>query len=158
MKRIALCLATLLFVTAHAAEPQKTFRYAWEIAESNFDPQKIIDLYSNIANNAMFDPPLKYDYLARPLKLLPNTLTALPEITDGGKTLTMHVKPGIYFADDPAFGGKKRELTAQDYVYSLKRLLDPKLSAPLLSEVEESVLGAHEVVEKARKANHLDYD
>ena len=144
MKRIALCLATLLFVTAHAAEPPKTFRYAWQIAETTFDPQKIIDLYSNIAANAMFDTPVKYDYLARPLKLIPNTLTALPEITDGGRTLTMHVKPGIYFADDPAFGGKKRELVAEDYVYSIKRLLDPKLAAPLLSEVEGYIVGVDE--------------
>ncbi|MFZ3321916.1 MAG: ABC transporter substrate-binding protein [Usitatibacter sp.] len=158
MKRIALGLATLLFVTAHAAEPLKTFRYAWPIAETTFDPQKIIDLYSNIANNAMFDTPLKYDYLARPLKLIPSTLTALPEITDGGRTLTMHVKPGIYFADDPAFGGKKRELVAEDYVYSIKRLLDPKLAAPLLSEVEGYIVGVDEALAKARKANHLDYD
>jgi len=158
MKRIALGLATLLFVTAHAAEPPKTFRYAWQIAESTFDPQKIIDLYSNIAANAMFDPPLRYDYLARPLKLEPNTLTAMPEVSDGGRTFTMHVKPGIYFADDPAFNGKKRELTAYDYVYSMKRLLDPKLAAPLLSEVEGYVVGVDEALAKARKANHLDYD
>ena len=158
MKRIALGLATLLFVTAHAAEPPKTFRYAWQIAESTFDPQKIIDLYSNIAANAMFDPPLRYDYLARPLKLEPNTLTAMPEVSDGGRTFTMHVKPGIYFADDPAFNGKRRELTAYDYVYSMKRLLDPKLAAPLLSEVEGYVVGVDEALAKARKANHLDYD
>ena len=158
MRRIALGLAGLLFVTAHAAEPPKTFRYAWQIAETTFDPQKIIDLYSNIANNAMFDPPLKYDYLARPLKLEPNTLTSMPEVTDGGRTLTMHVKPGIYFADDPVFGGKKRELTAYDYVYSMKRLLDPQLAAPLLSEVEGFVVGVDEALAKARKANHLDYD
>jgi len=158
MRRIALGLAGLLFVTAHAAEPPKTFRYAWQIAETTFDPQKIIDLYSNIANNAMFDPPLKYDYLARPLKLEPNTLTSMPEVTDGGRTLTMHVKPGIYFADDPAFNGKKRELTAYDYVYSMKRLLDPQLAAPLLSEVEGFVVGVDEALAKARKANHLDYD
>jgi ABC-type transport system substrate-binding protein len=158
MKRIALALASLLIVTAHAAESPKTFRYAWQIAETSFDPQKIIDLYSNIANKAMFDPPLKFDYLAQPLKLEPNTLTALPEITDGGRTLTMHVKPGIYFADDPAFGGKKRELVAEDYVYSIKRLLDPKLAAPLLSEVEGFVVGVDEALAKARKADHFDYD
>jgi len=158
MKRIALGLAALLFATAHAAEPPKTFRYAWQIAETTFDPQKIIDLYSNIAASAMFDPPLRYDYLARPLKLEANTLTAMPEVSDGGRTFTMHVKPGIYFADDPAFNGKKRELTAYDYVYSMKRLLDPKLAAPLLSEVEGYVVGVDEALAKARKANHLDYD
>ena len=158
MKRIALGLAALLFATAHAAEPPKTFRYAWPIAESTFDPQKIIDLYSNIATTAMFDTPVRFDYLARPPKLVPNTLTGPPEITDGGRTITMHVKPGIYFADDPAFGGKKRELVAEDYVYSMKRLLDPRLAAPLLSEVEGNIVGVDEALAKARKANKLDYD
>ena len=51
------------------------------------------------------------------------------KVTDGGKTLTMHVKPGIYFTPDPAFGGKPRELVAEDYVYALKRHASPRLEA-----------------------------
>ena len=161
MKRIlaaALCaLATATFAQAPAA-PQKVFRYAWSVAETTFDPQKIQDLYSDIANHAMFDPPLRYDYLARPLKMLPNTLTALPEISADGMTYTMHVKPGIYFADDPVFKGKKRELVAEDYVYSIKRIMDPRLSSPALSEIEGNLVGADEAIAKARKANKFDYD
>jgi ABC-type transport system substrate-binding protein len=68
------------------------------------------------------------------------------------------VKPGIYFADDPAFGGKRRELTAQDYVYSIKRLMDPKYRSSLLSQVEGIIVGADEVLARARKDNRLDYD
>ncbi|HEY2628021.1 MAG TPA: ABC transporter substrate-binding protein, partial [Usitatibacter sp.] len=158
MKRFALFLLALVSLAAHAAEPQKVFRYAFRVAESSFDPQKVIDLYSNITNSAMFDAPLRYDYLSNPPKLKPNTLAALPEISADGKTFTMHVKPGVYFADDPAFGGKKRELVAEDYVYSMKRLMDPRLSAPLLSEVEDYIVGASEAVAKARKENKFDYD
>jgi ABC-type transport system substrate-binding protein len=47
----------------------------------------------------------------------------MPEVTDGGKTWTMRVQKGILFADDPVFKGC--ELVAQDYVYSIKRHLDP---------------------------------
>ncbi len=143
---------------ALAADPNKTFRMAFEVAETTFDPQKVADLYSNLINGAMFDAPLKYDYLARPLKLKPNTLAAMPEVSDGGRTFTMRVKPGIYFNDDPAFNGKRRELTAHDYVYSMKRLMDPKLAASLLSEVEGVVLGSDAFLKKARAGNHLDYD
>jgi ABC-type transport system substrate-binding protein len=67
------------------------------------------------------------------------------------------VKPGIYFTDDPAFKGKKRELVAQDYVYSIKRLMDPKLSAPLGSETDE-IVGAEEAIAKATKVGKFDYD
>lgn len=152
--------ATLLAaaIPGHAADPAKVFRYAFPIAETSFDPQKISDLYSNILNAAMFDPPLKYDYLARPLKLKPNTLAALPEISADGLTYTLRVRPGIFFADDPAFGGRKRELVAEDYAYAIKRLMDPKLAAPLLAEVEGIIAGSDEALAAARKANRFDYD
>ncbi len=157
----ALALAAALLASAAsatAAEPKKIFRYAFEIAETSFDPQKISDVYSNIVNDGIFDSPLGYDYLARPLKLKPNTLAAMPEISSDGLTYTLRVKPGIYFADDPVFKGKKRELVAEDYVYTMKRLMDPKLAAPLLAEIEGIILGSDEALAKARKANRFDYD
>jgi ABC-type transport system substrate-binding protein len=156
--RAAALAAALCFAPAFGADPGKVLRYAFEIAETTLDPQKASDVYSNTLNSAMFDSPLDYDYLARPLKLIPNTLAALPDVSADGTTYTMRVKPGIYFNDDPAFKGKKRELTAEDYVYSMKRLMDPKLSAPLLGEVEGVIAGSEEAVAKARKAGRLDYD
>ncbi len=145
-------------VPAKAADPKKIFRYAFEIAETSFDPQKISDVYSNIVNDGIFDSPLAYDYLARPMKLKPNTLVSMPEISPDGLTYTLRVKPGIYFADDPAFKGKKRELVAEDYVYTMKRLMDPKLAAPLLAEIEGVIAGSDEALARARKANKFDYD
>ncbi len=62
-----------------------------------------------------------------PAKAIPCTAAAMPVITDGGKTWTIKLKPGIRFADAPAFKGKPRELVAEDYVYSIKRALDPNL-------------------------------
>ena len=161
-KRIFLSLAAAAGLAvapaAPAANPEKVFRYAFPVAETTLDPQRVSDLYSNILNGAMFDPPLKYDYLARPLKLKPNTLTTMPEISADGLTYTMHVKPGIYFADDPVFKGKRRELVAEDYVYTIKRLMDPKLAASLLSEIEGVILGSDEALARARKDNRFDYD
>ena len=142
----------------YAADPNKVVRYAFEVAETTFDPHRISDVYSNIINGGMFDSPLTYDYLARPLKLMPNTLAEMPEVSADLKTITLRVKPGIYFTDDPAFNGKKRELVAEDYVYSMKRLMDPRLSASQLGEVEGVIAGSDEYIAKARKANKLDYD
>ena len=139
-------------------DPNKILRYAFEVAESSFDPHKNSDVYSNIVNNAIFDAPLRYDFLARPPKLIANTLVAMPEVSADFKTYTLRVKPGIYFADDAAFGGNKRELTAGDYVYSIKRLFDPKLAAPQLSEVEGYIVGSEQLMQRVRKANQMDYD
>jgi peptide/nickel transport system substrate-binding protein len=158
MGKILLALALGLVPLAHAADANKVFRYAFEVAETSLDPQKVSDLYSNILNSAIFDAPLTYDYLARPLKLKPNTLVSLPEISADGMTYTLRVKPGLFFDDHPAFKGRKRELVAEDYVYSIKRLMDPKLAAPLLSEVEGYIVGSDEALARARKANQFDYD
>lgn len=159
---VALPFAFLPGVTTAKSEagpdPRKVLRYAFEVAETSMDPQKVSDVYSSIVNNAQFDTPLRYDYLARPTKLVSNTTVGMPEFTDNYRTLTFRIRPGIYFAPHEVFGGKKRELTAEDYVYSIKRLFDPKLSAPLLSEVEGYIVGSDEMMRRVRKANKMDYD
>ena len=154
-------IASLLLASApvlHAADPNKVFRYAFEIAETTFDPPRVSDLYSNVVNGAMFDTPLAYDYLHRPTILKPNTVEALPERSADGLTYTFRVKRGIHFNDDPAFNGKKRELTAEDYVYSIKRVLDPKTRASQIGELEEHIVGGEEAMAKARKTGRFDYD
>ena len=145
-------------VRAQAPDPNKVLRYAFEIAETSFDPMKVSDVYSSIVNNAMFDAPLRYDYLARPVKMVPNTLVAMPEVSADYRTITLRVKPRIYFDNHDVFGGKKRELVAEDYVYALKRLMDPKLSAPLLGEVEGYIVGTEALLKRVRKNNKMDYD
>jgi len=137
---------------------QKVLRYAFERAETTLDPQKTSDVYSNFIESAIFETPLDYDYLARPLKMVPVTLASMPEVSADGKTYLLKVKPGIYFTSHPAFKGKRRELVAEDYAYSIKRLMDPKLSAPLLGEIEGIIAGSDEALAVARKAGRLDYD
>jgi ABC-type transport system substrate-binding protein len=141
-----------------AADKVKTIRFSLLIAETTFDPAKASDLYSNMINEAIFDAPLTYDFLARPAKLIPNTTVAMPEVTDAGKTYTFKFKPGIYFADDAAFNGQKRELTAADYAYALKRLYDPKLASPWLWYIEGKIVGGDEALAAAKRAGTLDYD
>ena len=110
------------------------------------------------SQRAIFDSLYHYDYLARPYRLVPNTAAAMPEISADGRTWTIKVRPGIYFADDPAFKGSKRELTAHDYVYSWKRLLDPRMRAPFLWYLDGKLAGADAVLAKAKQDGRLDYD
>jgi len=158
MRGLALAVfsAALLCAAAHAEE--KVLRVPFLIAETNFDPAFVSDLYSGTICEEIFESPLTYDFLARPAKLKPQTLEALPEITDGGRTYTLHVKKGIYFSDDPAFGGKKRELVANDYAYAMKRLMDPSVASPNLWLIDGRVAGIAEAVAKAKKDGHFDYD
>jgi ABC-type transport system substrate-binding protein len=158
LRRLLLALLAAAMPLAASADGPKVFRYAFEIAETSFDPHRISDVYSNIVNSGMFEAPLTYDYLARPLKLKPLTASALPEISADGTTYTIRIKPGIYFADDPVFKGQKREVVAADYIYSMKRLLDPKVRASQQAELEPYVVGGEEAASKARKENAFDYD
>ncbi len=154
-------LAPLLLAGgAHAAEPPKVLRYAFSVAETGFDPAQVSDLYSRIVTAHLFDAPLSYDHLARPFKLKPSTAVAMPEVSDNFTTFVFRIKPGIYFVDDPVFQGRKRELVAQDYVYSLKRVYDPKLKAPAHSYVEdEGIIGLQALREEALKTGKpFDYD
>jgi oligopeptide transport system substrate-binding protein len=136
-----LACALAIAQAAPAADMNKTLRVAIQSAETGFDPQAISDLYSSFVTRVIFDPLYQYDYLARPFKIVPNTAAAMPQISADGKTWTIKLKPGIYFADDPAFDGKKRELTATDYIYAWKRILDPKVRAPNIDFVTDRFVG-----------------
>ncbi|HVO89878.1 MAG TPA: ABC transporter substrate-binding protein, partial [Casimicrobiaceae bacterium] len=131
---------------------------AFRTAESGFDPQAVSDANSTDLCAAIFDALYTYDYFARPVRLVPNTAAGLPEITDGGRTYTVRVRPGIYFADDPAFKGRRRELIAQDYVYSIKRIFDPRVRSYWLYVFEKRLIGLDPVLEHARKSGAFDYD
>jgi ABC-type transport system substrate-binding protein len=139
---------------------EKVLRYAFQIAETGFDPPQLSDLYSRIITANIFDAMYGYDYLARPAKVKPNTAQGMPEVSKDFRTYTVKIRPGIYFADDPAFGGKKRELVAQDYVYSFKRVFDPKTKSPTYSDMEElKFLGLDELRRASEKPGaNFDYD
>ena len=83
---------------------------------------------------------------------------AMPQVSDEGRTYVIKLRKGIFFTPDPAFGGAKRELTAEDYVYTLKRLADPKIRSPWAFLVEGKFEGLDEMAEEAKKGGKFDYD
>jgi ABC-type transport system substrate-binding protein len=136
----------------------KVLRVTFQAAETGFDPARVSDYYSGTVIEAIFDPLLTYDYLARPARLVPNAAEAMPEISDQGRTYTLRVRKGIHFTPDPAFGGAGRELTAADYAYSIKRFMDPALRSPYAFLFEGKILGLDELAAQAKKAGRFDYD
>ncbi|HUL94557.1 MAG TPA: ABC transporter substrate-binding protein [Usitatibacter sp.] len=162
MKFVRLLLATAaacLVAGAMAAAPAepKVLRIAFRTAETGFDPQRIDDRYSVGVCENLFEPLLTYDYLARPVRLVPLTAEAIPEPEEQGSRYTFRIKPGILFADDPAFKGQKRELTAMDVEYSIKRFRDPKNRSPYGWLFENKLVGLDELAERAKKTGTFDY-
>ena len=113
-------------------------RLAFARAETSMDPARIVDLYSRCLTAHIFESPLTWDHLARPFKLKLLTAESMPTSSDDFRVWTVKIRPGIYFADDPAFKGQKRELVAADYVYALKRIADPKNKSPIVASVLET--------------------
>ncbi len=135
----ALMACVAMALPAHAAE--KVLRTLITTSETGLDPAVASDIASLHLLENLFDPLLRYDYLARPIKLRGNTASALPSYDAATLTYTFQIRPGIYFTPDPAFQGKRREVTAQDYIYSIKRLYDPALKSPWLSLFEGKIAG-----------------
>jgi len=148
----------LAAVPAAAADMNKVIRHVFPAGEEGFDPAAAHDLYSGTVEQVIFETLLSYDYLARPAKLVPLTAEAMPQVTDSGQTYTFRIRKGIHFTPDPAFKGVKRELVAEDYVYSLKRLMDPKIRSPWTWLLDGKIVGLDEAAEQAKKTGRFDYD
>ena len=154
----AVLLAACTVAPVLAADAAKVLRVSMSDITS-LDPQQGTDLMSTRIASHIFEGLYQFDYLATPAKVVPNTAEALPVVTDNGRTWAIRLKRGILFADDPAFKGKPRELVAEDYVYALKRRLDPNLRGGGDPELTDLIVGARAFVDPARKpGGKVDYD
>jgi ABC-type transport system substrate-binding protein len=143
-----------------AATRPKVLRYAFRVAETGFDPGQISDVYSRTITPHIFEALYQYDPLARPAKVRPLTAEGMPEHSADFTTWTVKIRPGIYFASDPAFKGQKRELVAEDYVYSFKRFVDPAVKSPAWAWLADfDFVGLRELRQQAlERKTPFDYD
>jgi ABC-type transport system substrate-binding protein len=139
--RHALVSALLALVTAagaRAAEPPKVLKLAFRTAETGFDPAKVNDIYSLAVLSHILEGLYAFDYLAQPARIKPRIADGMPVPADDYKTWTIRIRPGIYFADDPAFKGQKREVVAQDFIYAIQRHADPATKSPSWGVIDAS--------------------
>jgi ABC-type transport system substrate-binding protein len=91
---------------------------------------------------------------ARPAKLSPLAAESLPQITDNGKTYTIKLRKESC-SRRIRRSAAKRELVAEDVVYSLKRLADPKLRSPWVFLVEGKFVGLDEEIAAAKQGGKI---
>lgn len=140
------------------AQADKVLRIAFEAPDDGFDMVKTFNFYSGNVADVIFERLLQYDYLANPVKLVPATAQSMPVIKENGKVYIFKIKPGIYFTADPAFKGQRRALIAEDYVYSVKRILDPKNHSSSYAFIDQKIVGANALVEQAKQTGRFNYD
>ena len=147
---LANVMASAQTLAQTADAPKKIYRYSFNTAETGFDPAQIADVYSRTVTPHIFEGLYCYDPLARPSKVVPLTADGMPVPSADFRTWTVKLRPGIYFQSDPAFKGVKRELVAEDYVYSFKRFADPVVKSPAWTWLETfGFLGLSELRKEA---------
>jgi oligopeptide transport system substrate-binding protein len=107
----------------------KVFHYGLRAKINSLDPVRASLQYDGFAQSQVYEPLYTYKYLVRPVELTPLLAAAMPDISDDQRVYTIPIKPGVLFHDDACFaGGAGREVTAQDFVYSFKRMADRDLT------------------------------
>ncbi|MBL8331439.1 MAG: bicyclomycin resistance protein [Rubrivivax sp.] len=145
---------------APAAAPRKVLKVAFRSAETNFDPSNISDLFSRTITAHIFEAMYQYDHLARPARIKPLLAEGMPEVSADFKTWTIPLRAGIFFADDPAFKGQRREMVAKDLAFAFQRIADPALKSQLWTWVETfGIAGLAEYRrELVQRKQSFDYD
>lgn len=153
---VALAIGTACAAPASAAD--KSLRLQMLSDVESLDPARAGSLSSLNTVAPLYHQLLTYDYLARPVRLIPYAAEALPRVSADGRTYTLRIRPGLLFAPHPAFRGKPRELVAQDFVYSLQRLADPSTISMSFASFEGLIEGLDDLVAAARREKRaLDY-
>ena len=136
---------------------EKVLHIVTEAKVKGLDPVNAGDTYSSDEISRAYEGLLEYEYLVRPYELKPNLAESMPEVSEDGLTYTFKIKKGVLFHDNKCFpGGKGRELVAEDFVYSFKRLADLKNNSTGWWLVDDRVAGLNAWREKY-KGKDADY-
>ncbi|MCB0411663.1 MAG: ABC transporter substrate-binding protein [Bdellovibrionales bacterium] len=123
-----------------------------------FDPIYANDIYTGEVVSQIFDTLYQYHYLKRPLELEPLLADGMPVASDKGLTHTIKIKKGVKFQDSEVFPeGKGRELVANDFIYSFKRLADASLKGEGFWIFDGKIKGLNEWRDKLAKGE-ANYD
>jgi peptide/nickel transport system substrate-binding protein len=118
----ALALTSCHDAARSAADERRVFRYNQPEALSSLDPAFARNQANSWAVSQLYNGLMELDSALLPVPALARRYTISPN----GKTYTFVLRKGVRFHDSDVFaGGKGREITAQDFTYSFKRIIDP---------------------------------
>ena len=153
---IFLCILAIFPIATNAQEGPVFRRNLPRVA--SMDPTKAGDVAAARAASLSYETLLEYDYTNRPYRLIPGLATALPEISSTGLVYIFHIAPAARYTPNPCFGvdasgqPKTRAVTANDFVFALKRLADHKLASPGAWLVEDNIRGMRAFAEQSSRA------
>ena len=129
----------------------------------SLDPQFSYDTLGHAVIAQLYESLLQYSpFKTDPYELEPCLADGMPQRIknpDGTETFEIRLKRGLFFHDDPCFpGGRGREVTSADFVYTFQRIADPAVQCPVLSTLQDFIAGLGPAYAQARKAGgKFDY-
>jgi oligopeptide transport system substrate-binding protein len=121
-----------------------------------WDPANAYDSISLEYVPSIYETLYDYDYLSASYKLEPLLAADMPKFSADKKTVTIRLRHGVMFQDDPCFketAGKGRELKAQDFIYEIKRLALPGIDSQGFWIFDAKMVGFNAYHDKLNKAN-----
>lgn len=149
-------LATLVALMMAALAPAFTARAASKVLRyqtgepSTLDPQASSFTDSVAEEAALFRGLLRYDDKGIPS---PSIAKEVPTVENGG--VSKDGKTYTYHLGDFKWSDGKGVVTAQDFVYSYERLIDPKLAAPYGTFFNDIIKNATEISNGKAKPTEL---
>jgi len=126
---------------------------------SGMDPINASDQYSGNEVGKVYEGLFEFHPLKRPYELMPNLAESMPVVNPDGLTYTIKIRKGVLFHDSPAFtDGLGREVKIDDFIYSIKRLADPKLNAKGWWLLDEKIVGLNEWRTKNASLEATNYE
>ena len=166
IKQLAYGLVVLATVTTFSACTKKgaqtdtILKIAVKDDIKTLDPANAYDSVSLDILPSIQETLLQYKYLSDQSVLEPLLADGMPEYSKDGLTVTVKIKKGIVYQDDPCFkanGGKGRELKASDFIYEFKRLAIPAIQSQGSWIFENKVLGFTDFEKKLQTAKSEDF-
>ena len=160
MKLFGVILLAMSFLVGCSKEQNFDERAIYLVSPekiAGFDPINASDLYSSNEMGKVYEGLFEFHPLKRPYELMPNLAAEMPTVGADGLTYTVKIRKGVFFHDSPAFKGQKRELKADDFIYSIKRLADPKLMAKGWWVLDDKLVGLNEWRTKYAQAESVNY-
>ncbi|MBI4869394.1 MAG: hypothetical protein HY816_20840 [Candidatus Wallbacteria bacterium] len=158
--RVVAALVLGFSLAAGASAQENVLRTLFPADVKGLDPCTADDVYTSRAVSEVYEGLMEYAYLERPSKAVPNLADGMPQVSPDGLTYTFKLKKGILFADDPCFkatGGKGREVTTEDFVYSWKRVADFKNRAYNWAIFDKKIAGFNAFREASKAEGATDY-
>jgi oligopeptide transport system substrate-binding protein len=147
-----------------AAPPRdpNTFYAAYGGAIKSLDPAEVNDTLGGSILSYIFEGLYNYKYKATPYEIVPEIAADMPTTSADGLTMTIHVRPGIHYYDPEKtlwHDGIGPEITAEDFVYSFKRVCDFNLASDNYSFIfQGNFKGLEDWWQYTRSHTHGDVD